>query len=116
MVALPLASQAFTTKTVLFLIGIELLGLFLLVGLWSKGRLQNIAFRAVAGSVVAAYAAYLIYELCFSGKPFTLDGARSEASPKNAILGFLVIGLPCLWFTLFGRFTFSRKQTEDDNG
>ena len=107
MLVLPLTSQSSTPQAVLSLVGIELLGLFLLLGLWTKGRIKNISFRFVAGLVVIAYASYLIYELCFSGKPLTFEGRSSEASPKKSIVGFIVIGLPCLWFTVFGRFTFS---------
>jgi hypothetical protein len=33
------------------------------------------------------------------------SGSRAESSPRNAILGFIVIGLPCMWYTIFGRFT-----------
>lgn len=110
MVILPLTIQSPTPQGILVLAGLEFIGLFLLLGLWTRGAIQIIAFRVVTGFVVIAYLAYLIYEIFISGTPLTIDGARSEASPKNSLIGFVLIGLPCLWFTLFGRFTLSPER------
>ena len=62
------------------------------------------AARTLTGLVFAAYAGYLCDELLFSNAPI-VPTRRSEASPWNSIVGFAVIGLPALWYTLLGRFT-----------
>jgi hypothetical protein len=62
------------------------------------------AARSVTAIVFAAYAAYLIDEFFLSGRPFA-PTPRSVASPWNSLLGFLAIGLPALWYTLFGKFS-----------
>ena len=33
-------------------------------------------------------------------------------SPRNAMLGFIIIGLPSLWYTLPGRFSLVAPQPE----
>ena len=66
------------------------------------------AARGVTGIIFLAYLAYLIYEVLLSGESFEIT-RHSEASPYSSILGFMIIGLPCLWYTLFGRFTFKPK-------
>jgi len=107
MVVLPLTIPSFTPKAVLSMTVLELIGMFLLLSMWTKGKIQKIAFRIVTGFVVIVYASYLIYEFFYSGHSLNDTGSSSEASPKNSLLGFIIIGLPCLWFTIFGRFTLS---------
>ena len=53
-----------------------------------------------------------IYEFFFSDTPFRLAKSRSEASPRNALLGFMIIGLPSLWYAVFGRFTCRKPEPE----
>ncbi len=72
------------------------------------------AARSVTGLIVLAYAAYVIHEFSFTDDEFGLTGPRSESSPRNAILGFFVIGLPCLWYTIFGRFQFRVDDDPED--
>lgn len=73
-----------------------------LLALWGVRH----AGRIVTGIIGAGYAAYLIQE-CF----VDFDGnwgwgaRRSETTPVNSILGFLIFGVPCLIYTIFGRFT-----------
>lgn len=64
------------------------------------------AFRLVTGLVFGAYLFYVIYEWGFDQQEgIGLQSGRSEANPRNALLGFIIIGLPCLWYTVLGRFT-----------
>lgn len=71
------------------------------------------AARAVTGIIFLAYLAYLIYEFAFSGKPFE-PTRRSEASPWNSVLGFIIIGLPALWYTILGRFSLRKPEDPTD--
>ena len=57
--------------------------------------------------VFSAYLAYLIHEWIFDNeKAIGFGAARSQATPLNSLMGFIVIGLPCFWYTVWGRFTF----------
>jgi len=94
--------------------GMEFMCVALLAGFWLPARVGRWAFRALTGSIFLAYGAYLLHELALTDKPFRIAGSPSEASPRNALLGFIVIGLPCLWFTLFGRFTLRPPPTEPE--
>ena len=74
------------------------------------------AARTVTGIIFLAYLGYLIDQLIFSGKPLE-PTRRSEASPWNSIVGFVVIALPALWYTILGRFSLRKPeaQTEQDD-
>ena len=103
---MPLALNLSATIAAPFIVaGIELLCLLLLVTFWAPPRHAHVAFRCVCGFVFAAFATYLTAELA-SGEPFSLSGRRSDASPRNALAGLITIGLPALWYSVFGRFTF----------
>jgi hypothetical protein len=74
------------------------------------------AVRTVTGIIFLACVGYLIDQLVFSGKPLE-PTRRSEASPWNSIVGFIVIGFPALWYTILGRFSLRKPeaQAEQDN-
>ena len=104
-IVMPLVVEQWTLGKIAMIGGMELVCLTLLAGFWLPPRLGHWAFRILTALVFLAYASYLIHEFCFSGQPFRLTGRRSEASPRNALLGFVIIGLPCLWYTIKGRFS-----------
>lgn len=62
------------------------------------------AARGVTGIIFLAYLAYVVDEFFLDDGDDTFTGARSETNPLNAVLGLAIIGLPCLWYTLLGRF------------
>src|SRR5262249_17451525 len=105
-VFMPMAIEQWTSARVALITGMEFMCIALLGGFWLPVRLGRWAFRGLAGAVFFSYAGYLIYEFFFSNAPFRVFGNRGEASPRNALLGFLIIGLPSLWYALLGRFTF----------
>lgn len=74
-------------------------GLLALWGVRHSGRI-------VTGMIGGGYAAYLFQECVvdFDGN-WGWGSRRSETTPLSSILGFLIIGLPCLIHTIFGRFT-----------
>jgi hypothetical protein len=72
--------------------------------------------RVVTGFIAIGYSAYVI-DQCFISYngDLGLGSQRSETTPLNSILGFFIFGLPCLIYTLFGRFTFRKEdETLDD--
>jgi len=113
-VVMPLAVEEWTLKLVAMIGGMEFLCVALLAGFWLPARIGRLGFRCVGGGVFAAYAAYLIYEFFWSDKPFRLLESRAEASPRNALLGFVIIGLPSLWYAIFGRFALRESQPEPE--
>ena len=89
---------------------LDLLCAAFLLGMWLPPAYARFAYRTAAACVFVAYLAYLIYEVFFSGKPLRLAGGRGEASPRNAIIGFLVFGWPSLCYILFGRFSWRAAE------
>jgi hypothetical protein len=60
----------------------------------------------VTGIVGVAFIAFLIDEV-HSGKPWTLQD-KGGTGPLNALIGCVVIGLPCFRYTFVGRFTWKK--------
>jgi len=69
------------------------------------------AARSLTGLVFSTYAAYLVSTLAGSASPFAFAGWRDPPSLGGAIVGFLIVGLPCLWYTVLGRWSVSREDT-----
>jgi hypothetical protein len=116
-ILMPLVIEEWTLPRIIVMAGIELACLALLAGFWLPARIGHWAFRGLAGLVFVAYAAYLIHEFLFTDKPFKILQSRGEASPRNALLGFVIIGLPCLMYAVLGRFTLKPPEPapETDN-
>ena len=102
------------TWTTQAIVSISLLsGAALLGALWLiSPKRFGWAGRVVAALVFLAYSAYLVYEFIFSGHEFRVVERSSNVSPRNALLGFVIIGLPCLWYAL-GKPTFGRRSQSD---
>lgn len=113
-VVMPLLVETWTLKLGGMIAGLEFLCLALLAGFWLPTRMGRWAFRILAGAVFLAYAGYLIDQFFFTDTPFRLVESRAETSPRNALLGFVIIGLPSLWYALLGRFTLREPQPETE--
>ena len=111
---MPLLIEQWTPVRLALVLIMELMCAALLAGFWLPERFGRCFFRILCGAVFLAYAGYLISEFFFSDKPFKLLQSRGEASPRNALLGFIFIGLPSLCYSLFGRFTFRPPESEND--
>jgi hypothetical protein len=103
---IPMYIQQLTPFRIALIVGMELACCVLLAGFWLPERNGRWAFRALAGAVFLFYFGYFIDKFVLNDAPFKFFGRRAEASPRNALVAFIVIGLPCLWYALFGRFTF----------
>ncbi|HEX5221353.1 MAG TPA: hypothetical protein VFZ59_17445 [Verrucomicrobiae bacterium] len=114
-VVMPLLVEEWTLKLILMMAGMEFVCLALLAAFWLPAQVGRWAFRSVAAAVFVFYAAYLINQFFFSDTPVRLLESRGAASPRNALLGFLIIGLPSLWYALFGRFTLRNHEVPDDD-
>jgi len=99
--------QPSSAQSTLVLVGVDVLGVLLVLALYNPKRFHS-AGRAATALVFLAYLLYLIDEIA-SGHSWHF-GPRSESSPLNALLGLVIIGIPCLRYTFLGRFG-SKSQT-----
>ena len=113
-ILMPFLIEKWTLIAGILMAGMELACVALLMGFWLPSNIGHWAFRVLAGVVFLAYAGYLICEFFFSDAPFKLAENRGETSPLNAMLGFIFIGLPCLWYSLVGRFTLRPTEQEPE--
>nr|AIA11614.1 Unknown Function [uncultured bacterium] len=110
---LPLLVTRWTAATFFWVTLIESLLVSLTLGLFNPRRFRW-ALRCATGIVFGAFLAYAVDEIFLSGKSLEAgSGNRAEVSPRNAIMGLLIIGLPCLWYTLFGRFSLRNRSGPD---
>lgn len=85
--------------------GLDVLAILMILALYNPKRFHW-AGRTATSLVFLAFLVYLIDEIA-SGHSWHF-GPRSEPSPLNALTGLLIIGVPCLRYTLLGRF--GKKQ------
>ena len=94
-------SYEWTTGPIVFQVALSAMTAGLLVAtIWPDKGWWGL--RIVAFVIFAAYLWYLIDMLWLSGQELTVTGRRSQATPFNAILGFLFFGVPCLLYTMWG--------------
>jgi hypothetical protein len=106
---LPFLVGEWNAWRVLFVLLVEALLLSFVLGLYDPPRFRW-ATRCVTGVVFCAYLAYAVERVFLSVESAAgASGGRSGMSPQNAVAGFVAIGLPCLWYTIFGRFTLRGK-------
>ena len=72
------------------------------------------AGRFVMLSVFSAYAWYVLDTWLIHPKPLDIGGPRSSATPWNALCGLVIIGFPCLCYTLRGRFTWREPPPDHE--
>jgi hypothetical protein len=96
----PLLVVKWSPMVVAMVVVLDTIPLLLVVGLYNPQR-NEWALRMITGLVFTAYVAYLVIEIR-SGKPLLLTGSHGEESLRNALLGLLLIGWPCIKFTLTG--------------
>jgi len=96
-------------------VGLALFGLFSLIGvpvLYDPVRFKPLS-RFMTGTVFAVYVWYLISEWTRHAGDTGTDRPGGLASPTNAVFGLVIIGLPCLWCTLLGRFSLREPAVVD---
>lgn len=106
-------------------LGCSLIAVCLFLALLNGSRFWW-AGRFVTLSVFSAYSWYLLDTWLIHPKPLNIEAPRSSATPWNALCGLVIIGFPCLCYTLRGRFTWREPSPdqaiqesetwEDDSG
>jgi hypothetical protein len=97
-VGLPFFITRWTATAFLVVASVEVLLVAFILALFDPRRFKW-AVRCVTAVVFCACLAYAFDAFFFAG-----DSADTP-SQKNAFMAFIAVGLPCLWYTLFGRFT-----------
>jgi len=106
----PFLIVEWSRRVVALVIVLDAIALLLAIGLYNPQR-NEWALRMITGLVFTAYLAYLAAEVR-AGKPLLLTGSRGEESLRNALLGLLLIGWPCIKFTFTG---FDGWKQEDED-
>jgi len=106
----PFLSVEWSPMVVALVVVLDAIALLLAVGLYNPQR-NEWALRMITRLVFTAYLAYVVVEVR-SGKPLLLTGSHGEESLRNALLGLLLIGWPCIKFTLSG-FDGWKKEDQD---
>lgn len=116
-VFMPLSIEAWTLVRVVLMAVMEMMCLCLLAGFWLPERMGHRAFRLLAGMVALCYVGYCTDQFFFSDEPVDTDAPRRRPSPLSALVGFLVIGYPCLRYALTGSFSENgRRPAESHDG
>jgi hypothetical protein len=110
----PFLVVQWSQMTVALVVGLEAIALLLVIGLYNPRR-NEWALRMITGLVFAGYVAYLVLEVR-SGRPLLLTGSSGEESLRNAVLGLLLIGWPCIKFTLTGFDGWHEGHPNEDDG
>jgi hypothetical protein len=100
-VAMPFLIQKHDATAIAILVGLEVTGVFMLLGLWNPIRFAW-AWRGVGAAIFLAYVVYIVVML-FERK-WQIPNRRAEENLWNAIMGMIAFGLPGLWWALRGRF------------
>lgn len=82
-------------------LGMIIIGVCLLVGIWARPKVSLVSFRILGLIVFLVYTWYVITEAFFTDRPSQVSESAGDSSLRNAILGLLVWGIPCLCFALF---------------
>lgn len=93
------------------LIAIELLAILMLLGLWDGYRFWW-AWRGVGALVFLGYLAYVVSMLIEEWGAFKVPKHRGESAFVNALVGFVVFGLPGLWYAVFARLTLREEEKQ----
>ncbi|HWC99824.1 MAG TPA: hypothetical protein VG456_23850 [Candidatus Sulfopaludibacter sp.] len=91
--------------------GLDVLAVLMILALYNPKRFHW-AGRVATSLVFLAFLVYLIDEIA-SGHSWHF-GPRSEPSPVNALMGLLIIGVPCLRYTVLGRFGKKKEVHSED--
>lgn len=101
---LPVQMHEMTASKWLVIIGLEVVSAALLAGFWLPAWIGRWCFRVVTALVFLCYLWYLT----------SAFSAAHVGSRMKSLLGFLIIGLPSLCYTVLGRFSLRRAENEDE--
>lgn len=110
-VVMPLSITEWNVTRVILITVMDAAALLLVIGLYNTKRIWW-ALRGVTAIVFFGYLAMLIDE--FIHGDTTVKGLLRGDSPLEVIKTFIGVGIPCLLYTLLGRFS-RREVTKNRN-
>lgn len=109
-VGFPFWMAEWTLASIAAAVVFESLMLLLLPALYDPQRFRWAA-RAVAALVFCVTLAYFVAQLYARRQPPLQADGQAQPSLDNAMTALITFGLPCLWFSVFGRWRLSRKES-----
>lgn len=110
---MPTMTHNMTAHGIPALIGMEILFAAMLGGFWLPENIGRWCFRFVTGVVFVIYLVAVI-DAFTSAKHAPTGGDVSQQSPYTLLWGFIIIGLPSLWYTLTGRFSLRSEVSQEE--
>jgi hypothetical protein len=110
-IVMPLSTTDWNAIKVIVVSGMDLTAVLLVFGLYNTRRFW-LALRGVTAIVFCVSVACLVGEIIRTKGSVSYHGLISGDQPWRAFEAFIVIGIPCFVYTVFGKF--SRKETDDD--
>ena len=110
-IVMPLSITEWTIAKVVLITVIDTAALLLVIGLYNTKKFWW-ALRGVTAIVFFAYLGFLIDELIHGH--ISLKGLLLGDSPLQVIKTFMGIGIPCLLYSLLGRFSRRGVRKNDD--
>jgi hypothetical protein len=117
-VVFPFMITEWTARSYFLVAIIEPMLVAFILGLLNPQRFRW-ATRCGTGLVFCLYLVFAINQVFLSGKSLGAGsgkGKPGELSPLRAIMGLIVIGLPCLWYTVRGRWSLKGGDEPDGGG
>jgi hypothetical protein len=108
-VGLPFWIRARTLKSLALMLVLEAATLLLLLVLYDPQRF-NWAARLTTALVFCLCLAFFISELWLSHQPRLKTGGGTDYSLETPLTALTSLGLPCLWYAVFGRWRLTRKK------
>ena len=99
--AMPVFARPNNATGIAILVGVELTGGLMLLGLYDPMRFWW-TWRGVGGMVFVAYVCYVVAMLV--DRKWQIPARKAESTLLNAIIGLVTFGVPGLWWALYGRF------------
>jgi len=95
------------------LISMEVVFVALLAGFWLPAKIAHWCFRLVTGVVFISCLAIAIDSFSSTQQP-TAGRRSKKQSPYGSLPPLVLIGLPCLWYTLKGRFSLRPEVSQEE--
>ena len=108
-IATTLTTVDWNITSAILVIVMDMVALLLTVGLYNTTRFWW-ALRGVTTIVFLAYVAYLLDDLIHLSNTITLAGIVNGDRPWRSIGAFLSIGIPCLVYSIVGRFSWRQES------
>ena len=92
----------------------EFLLALLLAALWLPARHGRRIFRVLTALMFLACATILFADFLSHESQSASNGWKKHSSPFHSLHALVIIGLPCLWYTLTGRFSFRPEVSQEE--